>query len=102
MMALVGVELLGLAVYLGNLLGYVCAVGVSYLGHSVLTFRKPVSPATLRRFVTASLSTLMLSQVLLYVIDEIFLVEHRISLAIVVVYIVIQGYLLNKFWVYKH
>lgn len=99
--ALIAVERLGLGIYWGNLSGYVCAVGISYLGHSLLTFKRALAPVVLLRFVIASLTTLALSQLVLFVADTYLLLPPRLSVAVAVLYTVVQSYAINKYWVYR-
>ena len=99
--AIVAVEYFNLVVYIANIVGYICAVCVSYFGHSLLTFKQKLAPATLTRFIVGSISTVLLSQGLLYILDSHFALHPRISMAVTVLYILFQSYAINKFWVYK-
>ncbi len=99
--AVVAVEWLSFPVYVGNTIGYMCAVCVSFYGHSKATFNKPMTKNNFIRFIIASLSTLLLSQLVLFAIIHTLALTPRVSLALVVFYIAVQGYLLNKFWVYR-
>ena len=88
-------------VYLGNLGGYLAAVGVSFLGHSWLTFRQPLSRAALQRFVPASLSTLATSQLVLWALQAGTSLPPRLTMALAVLVSVVQSYLINRWWVYR-
>ncbi len=101
LMALGCHEGMGLNLYLANLLGYVTAMAVSFCGHGWLTFRVELTRATLRRFVIASVSTFLASELLLWALETGTDLSHRITLSIVVVSVPILSFTLNKFWVYR-
>lgn len=95
-------EALGFSLYVANLAGYVSAVGVSYFGHGLLTFRVTLCRSVFRRFVVVSIATFLASEVLLAGLESILKLPHRVSLAVVVLTIPAISFLLNKLWVYRH
>lgn len=99
--ALVSHEILNLELFLANLVGYLCAVGVSFIGHSKLTFQVDMNNALFRRFCIMSVATFGLSEVLLWGLESGLQLHARIVMLIVVVTIPLISYLLNKFWVYR-
>lgn len=101
LIALGCLKLIGINLYAANLLGYLSAVAVSFFGHSLLTFNVGVKIKFLGPFVLVSISTFLLSEGLLWVLEENIQIAPHISLAIVVTTIPIITYLLNKFWVYR-
>lgn len=99
--AILAVELLGFHVMVANVLAYCVAVGVSFFGHSILTFRVAMSRSRFVKFITVSLSALAVSQALLWLLTFSALFGHRINMLAVVFVVPIYSYILNKFWVYK-
>ena len=87
-------------VYMANIAGYLCAVGVSLFGHSFFTYKKKITKQIVSRFVVVSLSTLALSEGILFVLEHWLALPHAISLAIIVSSIPVLTFVLNKFWVY--
>lgn len=94
-------EWLGVTLYIANLVGYLSAVSVSYFGHGKLTFRVELNNAVLRRFVIVSITAFLVSEGLLYVMEDVLLWPHRISLAVVVAIIPVTTFILSKLWVYR-
>ena len=99
--ALIANEWLELPLYLANLIGYLFAVGVSFIGHSKVTFQVDMNHVLLRRFCLMSIATFGLSEVLLLSLENGLNLQSRIVMLIVVVTIPAISYLLNKFWVYR-
>lgn len=99
--AVVGVEAFGWSVMIANVFAYCIAVGVSFFGHSMLTFRATMNRDRFVKFVTVSLSALAVSQGLLWLLTSIAIVGHRINMLAVVCVVPVYSYLFNKFWVYK-
>ena len=99
--AVLAVEVLGLDVLVANILAYCTAVGVSFFGHSLLTFRAALTHERLVKFVVVSLSALAASQALLWLLTKMDMFGHRIDMLLVVCVVPCYTYLLNKFWVYR-
>lgn len=99
--AVVAVEVFGWGVMISNVFAYCIAVSVSFFGHSMLTFRSAMSGHRFIKFVTVSLSALVVSQGLLWLLTSIAISEYRINMLAVVSVVPAYSYLLNKFWVYK-
>ena len=99
--AVSAVEFFGLGVMIANVFAYCIAVGVSFFGHSMLTFRAAMSRGRFVKFVTVSLSALAVSQGLLWLLTSIAVFGHRINMLAVVCVVPVYSYCLNKFWVYK-
>jgi putative flippase GtrA len=51
LVALASHEHLQINMYIANLLGYACAVALSYIGHGKLTFRVALSRQVFQRFI---------------------------------------------------
>ncbi len=99
--AILAIEVLGLNVLVANMVAYCVAVGVSFFGHSLLTFRATLTHERLVKFVAVSLSALAVSQALLWLLTKIDVFGHRVNMLAVVCVVPCYTYLLNKFWVYR-
>lgn len=99
--ALVSHEKLLISIYIANLIGYLCAVAVSFIGHSLLTFNVGLKLKFLGPFILVSVSTFFVSECVLWVLQDVMRLDPRISIAIIVITIPVISYILNKFWVYK-
>jgi putative flippase GtrA len=99
--AIFAIEILGMDPLAANFIAYCTAVGVSFFGHSMLTFRTTMSRDRFIKFVTVSLSALAVSQGLLLLLTYIGFFGHRINMLAVVAVVPVYSYVLNKFWVYK-
>lgn len=98
--ALFFIEFVRINIFVANILGYAAAVLVSLFGHSVFTYKKKVNNHIAQRFVIVSLSTLAVSQGVLFLLEFQLELNHQTALAIVVLSIPIVSFFLNKFWVY--
>lgn len=92
---------LGFNLYIANLSGYCTAVAISYFGHGRLTFRRELNWLVFSRFVLVSLTTLGLSEILLWGLESQFSLHHTLSLAIVVCTIPVITFVLSKLWVFR-
>lgn len=99
--AMISNEWLAVELYLANLIGYLCAVGVSFIGHSKMTFQMDMSRALFRRFFLMSVATFGFSELLLWCLETGLELPARIVMLVVVITIPVISYLLNKFWVYR-
>lgn len=100
--AIFAVEFFAWNVMIANVFAYCIAVGVSFFGHSLLTFRATMSRDRFIKFVAVSLSALAVSQALLWTLTYIGVFGHRINMLAVVFVVPVYSYILNKFWVYKN
>lgn len=94
-------EILSVNIYAANLVGFLCALTASCIGHAKLTFRVNLNRAIIKRFTIATVFIFISSQLILALLEETTGTSHRISIGIIVVFIPITSYFLNKFWVYK-
>jgi putative flippase GtrA len=99
--AIFAIERLARDVLEANFFAYCVAVGVSFAGHSLLTFRATMTYHRFLKFVVVSLSALAVSQALLWVLTIVDLVGHRINMVAVVCVVPCYSYVLNRFWVYQ-
>ncbi len=89
------------SLYIAQLVGYCFAVAISLFGHSKLTFKTSLTRKVFLRFVTVSLATLLLSELLLLLLETLLALPHRISLLVVVMTIPVLTFVLNKIWVFQ-
>lgn len=99
--ALLGHEWLGINLYLANLLGYVTALSVSFVGHGWLTFQVSLTRARLARFVPASVSVFLASELLLWGLESATPLPHQATLLLVVATVPVATFLINRYWVYR-
>lgn len=99
--ALGSLEIGSVNLYVANLIGYFCAVTISFTGHSLLTFKVGLKMKFLGPFIAVSISTFFLSECMLWLLEEGLRLDHRLSLGVIVISIPVLSYALNKFWVYK-
>lgn len=93
---------LGLAPMRANLVGYACAVGVSYLGNARMTFRTPaLRRAQFVRFVIVSLLALGLNQAIVHVLVVRLGWPFPYALAVVVVAVAAFSFTLSKLWAFR-
>lgn len=102
LVALFSHEYLSVSLYLANLIGYLCAVMVSYHGHGKVTFQHAMGHRVFMRFAVMSVTTFALSEILLLVLERYAGISHRISLLAVVLSIPLLSFLLAKLWVFRH
>lgn len=100
--ALFAHEYLSISLYLANLAGYLCAVMVSYHGHGKITFQHTMGHRVFIRFAVMSVTTFVLSEVLLVVLEQYAGISHRFSLLAVVLSIPLLSFSLAKLWVFRH
>lgn len=99
--ALCLVAFAGVGVLTANFLAYCTAVAVSYLGHTRFTFSSAVSRHTFARFMVMSLSALVLSQLVLFVLQRVDFLPYQLNLLLGVGVIPVYSFLCSKFWVYR-
>jgi len=99
------ISALHIHLYGANLLGYLAAVAISYLGHQRYSFQ--VSPEEvshqrqLPRFVAGSLGGLTLSYLLLALMRDLLDAPDWLSLAVAVGLVPVYAFVLNKLWVFR-
>lgn len=84
-----------------NLVAYLVAMLVSYVGHSQLTFRSAMTRGNLARFVAVSVMAMGLSQLILWGLTSLAWFGHRINMLVVVAFVPCFSFLMNKYWVYS-
>lgn len=94
--------LIGLDVYLANLLGYLASVAISYFGHNAFTFRSTLQHRIkLPRFIVLSITTYFLSNLILLIVAN--TLERRPFEAALAVAcsIPLFTWVTAKFWVFR-
>jgi putative flippase GtrA len=95
-------KLFGLAPLVASLVGYASAVGISYLGNSLLTFRRPVMHGPqFVRFAAISLAGFAINQTIVYVATAHF--RWPLALAEIPVVLIVPPatFLMSKFWAFR-
>jgi putative flippase GtrA len=95
-------ELAGLSPMQANFVGYLAAVGVSYLGNARFTFRRAVlhGPQFVR-FVVVSLAGLALTQGLTWLLVEQMGWSFSAGLAVVAVAVPALSFVLQRLWAFR-
>jgi putative flippase GtrA len=97
--ARIGLDLTPLA---ANFAGYLCAVGVSYLGNAWLTFRRPAARAgQALRFFIVSLAGLALGQGLTWALTGPLGWPFAVALAVVVLAVAALSFTLSRLWAFR-
>jgi putative flippase GtrA len=96
-------ELAGLSPLSANFVGYLCAVGLSYLGNARFTFRRAVlhGPQFVR-FVVVSLAGLALTQGLTWLLVEQLRWPFWAGLGVVAVAVPALSFVLQRIWAFRH
>lgn len=100
--ALAARELAGLSPMGANLVGYLAAVGVSYLGNARFTFRRAVLHGPqFARFVAVSLLGLALTQGLTWLLVERLGWSFSAGLAVVAIAVPALSFVLQRLWAFR-
>jgi putative flippase GtrA len=104
------VEYFGLLALQGNVVGFMCAFIVSYLGHSRFTFANisasnitshSVHRTALPRFFAVAFISFMLNQTLFAALLYWRVLPYEMALFIVLLSVATLTFVLSKFWVFK-
>lgn len=98
------VNLLNLDPEYSNVMGFLCAFPVSYLGHKKISFRhhKIHHSDSLPKFLLVSVAGFTANQSLVVLALHFTSVPFWLSLALIMLMIAISTYLLSRFWAFKH
>ncbi|MDP1555312.1 MAG: GtrA family protein [Hyphomonas sp.] len=106
--AIAAIELLGLPIWLANILAFLMAVPVSYVGHSLFTFsaarygrKGHVTGRTTARFLIVALSGFALNEASVLILTYQFAVPHRLAILFTLLGVAGLLYLSSKFWAYR-
>lgn len=84
-----------------NVSGYLCAVMVSYFGHALFTFRRPVLLARqFTRFLTISLAGLVIGQAITFATSELLHLPFAVALVPVVTMVPVFTYVASSLWAF--
>ncbi len=84
-----------------NLAAYLCAFGVSYLGNSILTFRRPAaSGARMSRFLVVSVAGLGLNQAIVVPLVALAHLPLKLALVPAVLIVPIATFVVSRLWVF--
>jgi len=93
---------LGLGGVVASIVGYVASVGVSYLGNSRLTFRRPaLHGPQFVRFTTISLAGLAINLATVYAATHALGWPLWLAMAPVVLVVPASTFLMSKFWAFR-
>ena len=102
MAALGAHHFLGLGPMTATFAGYLSSVGVSYLGNSRLTFRRPaLHGPQFARFATISLAGLAINQAIVFVCAHLWGWPLKLALVPVVIIVPAATFAMSKFWAFR-
>jgi putative flippase GtrA len=100
--AAMAIEILSISPIPSSILGQAVSAVVSYLGHSIFTFRvKTDHRAFLWRFMIIAGLTLATNVTVTWLLTDILRLSHRVMIAVVSILIPTINYVCNRFWVFK-
>lgn len=106
--AVLAVESAGLLPLLANMLAFICAFPVSFVGHLYWTFRGQTDGhgsqdrrAYWLRFFATAIVGLLISQSVVFVVADLLSIHHRIAFASAVVLAPLSVFVLSKYWVFR-
>ncbi|MFI4933524.1 MAG: GtrA family protein [Caulobacterales bacterium] len=93
----------GLGPIWSSVAGYLSSVGVSYVGNSLLTFRRPVMHGPqFARFAVISLAGLAINLSIIFVFTRFFGWPLKLALVPVVLVVPASTFLMAKFWAFRY
>lgn len=96
-------EGVGMAAFWANLIAFACALGVSFIGQTRLTFPdSAVSHGTFARFTVVAVTGLGLNQLIVWVVVSVFGGPYELALVIIFLTVPAVTFLLLKFWALRH
>jgi putative flippase GtrA len=100
--AIAAQRLFVLAPLVASLVGYAAAVGISYLGNSLLTFRRPVMHGPqFAKFAVISLGGFAINQAIVFVCTNRFHWPLTAAEIPVVLIVPPSTFLMSKFWAFR-
>jgi putative flippase GtrA len=93
---------LGLSPLVSNVIGFLCAVTVSYQGHRVYTFHTNSSNFKIRmRFFILALGCFVLNELLYAMVLEATDLDYRVALLWILGTVACVTFVVSKYWVFK-
>jgi putative flippase GtrA len=96
-------EGIGMLPFLANLIAFACALSVSFIGQTRLTF--PDSTGDHRafmRFSVVAVSGLGLNQLIVWVMTSVFAFPYWLALVVIIFTVPVVTFVLLKFWALRH
>ncbi len=86
-----------------NVLGFLCAFPVSYIGHRKFSFstQKTLHQQAFPKFLMVAMGGFMANQILLLTLMKISVLPFWLVLALVMVVVAVSTYLLSRYWAFK-
>ncbi|WP_407331660.1 GtrA family protein [Enterovibrio sp. 27052020O] len=85
-------------VFTANLIGFICAFGLSYLMQSLFVFKTALSRNNAMRFFVVQFSALLISQLISELLQD---TNNYLRVLLVVFMIPLVTYFIHHFWTYK-
>ena len=96
------VEVVGLPPVAASVIGQLSAIGISYFGHAVFSFRVEHDHQTHAwRFLVVAVGTFSLNIVVTWFLTEMMHLPYLIAFGVIVVLIPSINYTCNRLWVFK-
>lgn len=93
----------GVAPFWANLVAFCCALGVSFLGQTRLTFPgASAGRGAFARFSVVAVTGLGLNQAIVWLVTSVFGSPYWLALAIIIATVPWATFLLLKFWALRH
>ena len=90
------------SVFVANLFGYLASVGVSYFGHSILTFRSTISHAVRGpKFLAVSVLTYVISNLIVLLTVEVWNYSFLVASIVVACSIPLLTWVLSRYWIFR-
>ena len=102
------VEFQALEIWIANLIGFLAAFPVSYLGHAYLTFKaqrygreSSVTRQSMRRFLSTAMLGFTLNQSSVVIFADWLALPFRPVLFVTIISVAVLLYMLSKFWAFN-
>ena len=96
------VEIVGLPPVAASVVGQLCAIGISYFGHAVFSFKVDHDhPRHAWRFMVVAIGTFGLNISVTWFLTDMMQITYLIAFGVIVVLIPSINYTCNRFWVFK-
>jgi putative flippase GtrA len=91
----------GIDPLLANIIAFITAFQLSYLGHSKWTFNTEINHRSLIRFVIVSVSNFCINELLFYLFLKYTRIPYQLALLIVLGVVASLTFLLSRNWAFK-
>lgn len=95
---------MGMAPLIANILSFLWAFSVSFLGHNYFTFpnKKRKKRKASIKFLTVALIGFAFNEAIYWILLRFFNMQYQAALLIVLLFIPVLTFTLSKLWVFKH